>query len=100
MPDGDAVGPGVPRPAGGPALVAPASAAGDVGSAEAGAVRAGDGTRPVAPEGVLDAEAGMPPPRPGPEACGRCEPPAVMTTVIPAVAASVATAATARATPG
>ena len=57
MPDGDAVGPGVPRPAGGPALVAPASAAGDVGSAEAGAVRAGDGTRLVAPEGVLDAEA-------------------------------------------
>ena len=73
MPDGDAVGPGVPRPVGGPALVAPASAAGDAGSAEA--VRAGDGTRPVAPEGELDAEAGTPAPRPGPEACGRCEPP-------------------------
>ena len=100
VPDGDAPGAAVPGPADGPALVAPASAAGDVGRVEAGVVRAGDGVGLMAPGDVLDAGVGTSPPRPRLEACGRCEPPAVRATVIPAVTASAATAAAAATTPG
>src|SRR5690349_8176304 len=49
---------------------------------------------------MLDAGTGPPPPRPRPEACGRCEPPAVRATVIPAVMASAAAAAATATTPG
>jgi hypothetical protein len=118
--DGDADGAGVLRTGEGLALVAPAGAAaggagrdgagragdgagraGDgAGRAGAGAVRAGDGALPVALGVVLDAGANTPPPSPGPEACGRCEAPAVMATVIPAVMASAAATATVATAPG
>ena len=102
--EGDAGGAGALRPGDGPALVAPAdTGGGDVGRTEAGAVRAGVGAPLVVPGVVLDAGAGMPPPSPGPEACGRCDAPAVIATVIPAAtptAATTASAATAATAPG
>ena len=97
----DAEGAGALRPGDGSALVVPAgTGGGDVGRTEAGVVRAGVGAPLVAPGVVLDAGAGMPPPSPGPEACGRCDAPAVMATVIPAATATAATMATAATEPG
>ena len=63
-------------------------------------MRAGDGAR-LAPPGVVpDDGTGTPASSLGAEACGRCDAPAVMATVIPAVMASAAAAATAATTPG
>ena len=96
----------MPRPGDGAALVVPAGtvAATSVRRAEAEGRgrgrRAGDGARLAPPGAVLDAGAGTPASSPGPEACGRCDPPAVMATVIPAVMASAAATATAATTPG
>ena len=96
---------GVWRPGGAAGLVAPAGADAR-GAGLAVAARDPDGAGPVldgpAPAGaMLEDGAGMPAPRPAPAARGRCvPPPAVRIAVIPAEAASAASMATARTSPG